>query len=161
MNMVAGESGGARDTVAGVSREKPEAIISDIIRMRELELPRRHEVILSDINPERLRSILLSTYERQPADFECLLGMRGVGAKTVRALALISELVHGEAPSMRDPARYSFAHGGKDGYPYPVDRSTYDESIEFLSTALRQARIGRSEKLGAFKRLQELSGGGV
>ncbi len=161
LNMVAGESGGARDTVAGVSREKPEAIISDIIRMRELELPRRHEVLLSDINPERLRSILLSTYERQPADFERLLGMRGVGAKTVRALALISELVHGEAPSMRDPARYSFAHGGKDGYPYPVDRSTYDESIEFLSTALRQARIGRSEKLGAFKRLQELSGGGV
>ena len=86
-----------------------------------------------------------------------LLGMKGVGPKTIRALALVSELVYGEAPSTRDPARFSFAHGGKDGYPYPVDRATYDASIEFLADALRHAKVDRSEKLEAFRRLHKLS----
>lgn len=157
LNMVARESLGARDTSAGVAREKPEKVIGDIRMMQELELPRRHEILVSDINPERLRSILLATYERQPEDFEQLLGMKGVGAKTVRALALVSELVYGEKPSYRDPARYSFAHGGKDGHPFPVDRSTYDESVDFLSRAIQQAKIGRTEKLKAFRRLNNLS----
>jgi hypothetical protein len=156
LNLVAADSAAAREVTAGLARERPETVIGEIERMRELELPRRHELLVEDINPARLGSILLSTYERQPEDFEELLGMKGVGPKTVRALALVSELVYGAPASRVDPARYSFAHGGKDGYPFPVDRATYDASIEFLSSALSQAKIGRTEKLKAFKRLQTL-----
>lgn len=101
---------------------------------------------------------MLSTYERQPADFEQLLGLRGVGPKTIRALSLIAELVFGVAPSYRDPARYSFAHGGKDGIPYPVDRQTYDQSIEFLSRAVHRAKLALSEKNEALNRLHKLEG---
>jgi hypothetical protein len=159
LNMVARESGGARETSAGVAREKPEEVVREMRSILSLELPRRHEVRPTDLNPDRLYSILLKTYEEQPADFERMLAMKGVGPKTVRALALVSELIYGEAASRRDPARYSFAHGGKDGHPYPVDRHTYDSSIRFLSDALRQARVDRSEKMEAFRRLHLLSGG--
>jgi hypothetical protein len=103
-----------------------------------------------------LSKIILNTYERQPADFEHLLGLSGVGAKTVRALSLISELVHGVTPSYRDPARYSFANGGKDGIPYPVDRKTYDQSIELLAKAINRTKLGLTEKQQAFKRLRRI-----
>jgi hypothetical protein len=79
-----------------------------------------------------------------------------VGAKTIRALSLISELIHGIAPSYRDPARYSFAHCGKDGIPYPVDRKTYDQSIELLTKAINKTKIGLSEKRQAFIRLNRM-----
>jgi len=79
--------------------------------------------------------------------------MEGVGAKTIRALALVSELVYGAKASVRDPARFSFAHGGKDGHPYPVDRRTYDRSIEALRAAVERAKLGQREKLEALRRL--------
>jgi hypothetical protein len=85
-----------------------------------------------------------------------LLGLQGVGPKTIRALSLISELVHGVAPSYRDPARYSFAHGGKDGIPYPVDKTTYDQSIELLRRAINKAKVGLTEKKEAVSRLSRL-----
>ena len=89
-------------------------------------------------------------------DFKELLGLQGVGAKTLRALSLISELVHGVAPSYRDPARYSFAHGGKDGIPYPVDRQTYDKSIDILRQAVQRSKLGVKEKNEAVGRLGKL-----
>ncbi len=85
-----------------------------------------------------------------------MLGLPGVGPKTIRALSLISELVHGVAPSYRDPARYSFAHGGKDGIPYPVDKTTYDQSIELLRRAINKAKVGLTEKKEAVSRLSRL-----
>ena len=85
------------------------------------------------------------------------MGLRGVGPKTIRALSLISELVYGVAPSYRDPARYSFAHGGKDGIPYPVDRETYDRSIELLRRAIGKTKLGLREKNEAVGRLYSLS----
>jgi len=118
-----------------------------------LELPARHHLELSDIHPDRLARIFLRTYEQPPADFAQLLGTEGVGAKSIRALALVSELVYGAAASVRDPARFSFAHGGKDGHPYPVDRETYDRTIEALRAAVERARLGRREKLDALRRL--------
>src|SRR4029453_19483317 len=81
-------------------------------------MPRRHAVLLTDVNPAYLEKILLKTYERAPDDFETLLGMQGVGGRTLRALALVSEIIYGTPASTRDPARFSFAHGGKDGFPY-------------------------------------------
>ena len=110
-------------------------------------------MLLSDVNPQYLDRILLKTYERAPEDFETLLGMEGVGAKTLRALALASEIIYGTPASTRDPARFSFAHGGKDGFPYPVDVETYDKTIETLRAAVNRANIDRSERVKALKRL--------
>ncbi|MGD2279373.1 MAG: DUF763 domain-containing protein, partial [Candidatus Omnitrophota bacterium] len=153
LNMVAKESEGARKASAEISRQDPGKIIKEYKRIGSLELPARHNVIDKDIKPENLRKILLSTYEQKPKDFTQLLGMRGVGPGTIRALALISELVYGEKPSFRDPVRFSFAHGGKDGHPYPVNRRIYDSSIQFLKSAVSKAKIGQSERMKAFKRL--------
>ena len=117
---------------------------------------RGHNVTPNDINPKYLHKILLRTYEAAPKDFESLLGIEGVGAKTLRALALTSELIYGTRASLRDPARYSFAHGGKDGTPFPVDRRIYDKTIEVMHHALNRAKIDRSEKVAAFRRLAKL-----
>ena len=120
-------------------------------------MPRRHMVSTSDIDPKYLKKILLRTYETAPADFEALLAIEGVGAKTLRALALTSELIYGTRASQKDPARYSFAHGGKDGTPYPVDRETYDKTIDVMRNALNRAKVGRSEKVQAFRRLAQFA----
>ncbi len=157
LNLTASESGPARTTITGIAtEEKPEKLITELKRLKTLSLPSHHQISTSDLHPDSLRKIILSTYERQPQDFEHLLGLPGVGPKTIRALSLISELVHGVEPSYRDPARYSFAHGGKDGIPYPVDRKTYDQSIELLSRAIGKTKLGLSEKQKAFNRLNRL-----
>lgn len=155
LNLVAAESAEVRLSSATLASQKPEVTLEAIGYLPSLEMPRRHEVTRSDINPEYLRKILLRTYERAPADFETLLAIKGVGAKTLRALALTSELIYGTRASLEDPARYSFAHGGKDGTPFPVDVVTYDKTIEVLHAALNNAKIGRSEKVHAFRRLAE------
>jgi hypothetical protein len=157
LDLTAGESRPSRTTITGiVTGEKPEKIIGELKKLKTLNLPARHKIYTRDLHPDSLKRIILSTYERQPEDFEELLGIPGVGAKTLRALSLIAELVHGVAPSYRDPARYSFAHGGKDGIPYPVDRETYDKSIEILSTAINRTKLSPGEKRQAFQRLNRL-----
>jgi hypothetical protein len=157
LNLVASESDPARTTIAGIATElKPHEIITDLKKIKTLDLPSRHYLTTKDLHPDSLSRIILSTYERQPKDFEQLLGLEGVGPKTIRALSLISELVYGVAPSYRDPARYSFAHGGKDGIPYPVDRETYDQSIELLRKAINRAKLGIREKNEAEGRLNRL-----
>jgi hypothetical protein len=118
-----------------------------------LDMPARHGLLLQDVDPRRLRTVLLSTYERAPASFEALLGLEGVGARTLRALALVAEVIWGTPASTRDPARFAFAHGGKDGTPFPVDRATYDRTIEVLHRAMAHARVDRSEKVSAMRRL--------
>jgi hypothetical protein len=113
----------------------------------------RHPVRPADIDPKRLHKTLLTTYERAPDDFESLLGIAGVGPKSLRALALVAELIHGARASTRDPARFAFAHGGKDGTPFPVDRGTYDQTIELLRGALDRARLDHADRAAALKRL--------
>jgi hypothetical protein len=130
--------------------------MKEVDRVARLVMPRRHELQLSDVNPRYLDRILLKTYERAPRDFEELLGIEGVGAKTLRSLALVAELVYGTETSTRDPARYAFAHGGKDGTPFPVDRATYDKTISVLERALNAAHVDRSERVKAFRRLAKL-----
>ena len=98
--------------------------------------------------------MLLKTYERAPEGFETVLATEGLGPKALRALVLTAELIYGAKASARDPARFSFAHGGKDGTPYAVDRTTYDGTIEVLRDALGRARkIDRSERIRALRRL--------
>jgi len=154
LNLVAEESQPARVTVSEIAvNENPQAILADLKKVKTLSLPPHHPIGVKDLSPESIGRILLNVYERQPQDFEQLLGLQGVGAKTLRALSLIAELVHGVAPSYQDPARYSFAHGGKDGYPYPVDKETYDKSIELLAKSVSRAKLGMSEKRDALNRL--------
>ena len=157
LNLVAKISVPAQVTVTELSHEPPDRVAAQLDRLKSLTMPRRHEVELRDIRPENLRKAFATTYERQAEDFETLLGLPGVGPKTVRALALIAELVYDTPASRNDPALFSYAHGGKDGFPYPVDRPTYDRNIEILSAAVAQAKIGRSERLDALKRLGVVS----
>lgn len=153
LNMVTEKSREARIVSTELSWERPEKLSREIGRLKALSLPARHHVELKDVDPKRLHKIFLSTYERRPKDFETLLGLQGVGAKTIRALSLIAELLYGVKSSVEDPVRYSFAHGGKDGFPFPVDRATYDCSIEFLRSAVSRARLGITDRTGALKRL--------
>lgn len=155
LNLVAAESEAARAAMTELSWSHPENLVAEL--RRHLELPRRHHLAWDDIDPDRLRTTFAKAYEAHAKDFQELLGLEGVGAKTLRALALLSELLAGAPPSWRDPARYSFAHGGKDGHPYPVDRKTYDSTIEILERAVRAAKLGRRESLEALRRLHKLT----
>jgi hypothetical protein len=155
LNLVAEESSATRGNSAELAREKPGVVLSALKELPLLSMPRRHAVLIADVNPRHLDKILLKTYERAPENFETLLGMEGVGAKTLRALALASEVIYGTPASTRDPARFSFAVGGKDGFPYPVDLETYDKTVEVLRAAVNKANIDRSERVKALKRLVE------
>ncbi len=153
LNLVARQSNETRKASVYASRIKPDKTLKNFSKIKKLSLKTSHPVSILDIKPENLNRILLKTYEQQPENFEKLLAITGVGPKTIRALSLISELVYNAAPSFSDPVRFSFAHGGKDGYPYPVDRQNYQNSIEFLKEAVNKAKIGNSDKLKALKRL--------
>ncbi|RLC72415.1 MAG: DUF763 domain-containing protein [Chloroflexi bacterium] len=160
LNLVAQESTPAREVIAQIAAEqKPEKTISELKKLTTLDLPRRHWLSPSDIHPEKLSKIFLSTYEQSPRNFEELLGLPKVGPKTIRALALLAELIYGAPPSFRDPARYSFAHGGKDGRPYPIDRETYDQSIQLLRKAVLRCRVSGGEKRRAILRLDAFLAG--
>lgn len=143
LNMVDKKSEENRKISTDLSKQKPEKIIKEIKKLKELELPRRHNILIQDINPDRLYKIFISTYEHQPENFASLLGMKGVGPKTIRALSLVSELLYGAEVSFDDPARFSYAHGGKDGHPYPVDRENYQRTIEILEKAIKKTKIGK------------------
>ncbi len=153
LNLVASESKNARKSIAHIVLAKPEKILKDIDQLKILKLPQRHQILVDDINPKFLYKVFLKTYEKQPADFKTLLGTEGVGPKSLRALSLISELIYGIAPSYKDPTRFSFSHGGKDGFPYPVDKKIYDQSIDILAKAVNESKIGNTEKSKALKRL--------
>ncbi|MCM8824413.1 MAG: DUF763 domain-containing protein [Candidatus Omnitrophica bacterium] len=155
LNMVAKESQSARDMSAELSRYEPTKVIEEFRKLKELKLSSKHPLSVNDIREDNLKKILIKTYEKKPNDFERLLNIEGVGPKTIRALALISELIYGKTVSFRDPVCFSFAHGGKDGYPYPVDRKNYDLSIKILRECVNQTKISIYEKLRALKRLSQ------
>lgn len=158
LNLVAREAGDNRTASCRLASEHPDRVVREAKRVKELGLPRRHHVTPEDINPEKLHTILIKTYEAQPQSFESLLGLRGVGPKTLRSLALLAELIYGPAPSFKDPVRYSYAHGGKDGHPYPVAREVYDDAITFLRDVVNESKIGISDKRRAFRQLALFSG---
>ena len=153
LNLVAAESADVRSASSEIASQPADKTLRELARLPDLTLPRRHPVRADDVNPRYLGKILLRTYEQAPKTYEQLLAIEGVGPKTLRALALVSELIYGKTASTRDPARFSFAHGGKDGTPYPVDRATYDRTISILHNAVNRAGVDRTEKIRAFKRL--------
>ncbi len=155
LNLVAHENDPVRRASAELAAASPRVTLNALEHVAPtLMMPARHTLLPElDVASPYLEKILLKTYERAPANFEALLGIEGVGPKTLRALALASELVHGTPAAMRDPARFAFAHGGKDGTPFPVDRLTYDRTIEILNKAINRSAVQRSEKVAAFRRL--------
>ena len=157
LNLVAGEAEGNRSGSIAATRLAPRELLAELSRAPRdvLVLPRRHDVRPTDISPAYLERILLRTYERRPENYESLVALPGVGAKTLRALSLVSELIYGQPASFRDPARFSYAHGGKDGHPYPVNRVVYDEVIHQLGETVNAAKVAHGEKSAALKRLAE------
>ncbi|WP_421590655.1 DUF763 domain-containing protein [Shinella sp. M27] len=127
------------------------------LTLPHLVMPAHHDVRESDINMRRLHGNLAAAAERGPVDFEGLLLTPGVGARTLQALALVAEVVHGAPCRFSDPARFSLAHGGKDRHPFPVPLKVYDETIGVMKSAVRKARLGVEEELEALKRLDEQS----
>ncbi|OKY77995.1 MAG: hypothetical protein BTN85_0473 [Candidatus Methanohalarchaeum thermophilum] len=120
----------------------------------KISFPPEHEVIKSDFSKKIFQNIN-KAYEKQPSDFKDLISTEGIGPKTVRALALISDLVYGEEYSKKDPATYSYAHGGKDGTPYPVNEERYQKSINFLKRAIQETKIEEKEKRKAMNKLSD------
>ena len=127
-----------------------------IAEMRRLLMPRHHEVRPIDVDSKRLGAVLTTAYEQQYRDFAEALLTPGLGPRTLQSLALVAEVIHGAAHRFSDPARFSFAHGGKDGHPFPVPLRVYDESLAVLRRALDLARLDRSERLDGLKKLDRL-----
>ena len=118
---------------------------------RIMTMPRHHLIP----SVKYLDKILYQLYDHPPENYENLLGTPGVGPSTLRALAMVAEVTHGALPSFQDPVRYTFAHGGKDNYPFPVQRYDLTHSLEVLRTAITKARLGETDKLQAFKKLAQ------
>jgi len=153
LNLTDHRAAGARDRLVAISHEKPGAVVREVHALRSMKLPAHHDVRPSDVVISRLHAVLQAAAERAPADFVDLLLMPGLGPRTVAALALCAEVLHGSPSRFSDPARFAFAHGGKDGHPYPVRTDVYDRTVESLRAAVRRARIGERDRLDALRRL--------
>jgi uncharacterized protein len=128
-----------------------------IAEAQKLIMPAHHDLRAEDVDLKRLGSILWLAHEKNPADFAELLLLEGLGPRTLQSLALVSEVIYGTPARFKDPGRFSFAHGGKDGHPFPVPIKVYDETIRTLQNAVEKAKLGQSEKQHAIKKLSEIA----
>ncbi len=154
LNLTAAAADATRNSIVNITTTDPLYAIKDFQR---LVMPDHHAVHAEDVNLKRLGSILWLAHEQQPANFEELLLLQGVGPRTLQSLTLVSEVIHGTPSRFHDPARFSFAHGGKDGHPFPVPIKVYDETISVLQNAVHKAKIGQTDKTEAIKKLQEIA----
>lgn len=143
-----------KDGIVQLTKENPSAILSEV---RKLYMPCHHEVRAANVDLKRLGAVLAVAHEKEVIDMESLLLLEGVGPRTLQSLTLVSEVIHGTPSRFEDPARYSFAHGGKDGHPFPVPTKVYDETIQTLETAVRRAKLGNSDKSEAIKKLHSVA----
>lgn len=153
-NLVDARAAGARTAMLTITEQPVEAALQEA---RRLVLPSHHDVRAEDVDFKRLGAVLAVAHERELRDFASLLLVEGLGPRTLQSLALIAEVVHGEPSRFEDPARFSFAHGGKDGHPFPVPLKTYDESLGILRRSLDAAKLGNTEKVEGFRRLDRLT----
>ena len=140
--------------LASLERREPPVDLSQPM-LPHLVMPAHHDVRENDVNMRRLHGTLAAAADRGPEDFQQLLLVPGVGARTVKALAMVAEVVHGSPCRFSDPARFSLAHGGKDRHPFPVPLKVYDETIRVMKSAVGKGRLGREEELQALKRLDD------
>jgi uncharacterized protein len=154
LNLVDARAANARQALLTIVGEPVEMSLN---HARKLTMPAHHDVRATDVDLKRLGAVLAVAHEQELRDFASLLLVEGLGPRTLQSLALIAEVVHGAPGRFSDPARFSFAHGGKDGHPFPVPLKTYDESLSVLRRSLEATRLGHTEKLEGFRRLDRLT----
>ena len=152
LNLTDKQAAPTRSSVLDMTRERPDKMMQEV---RKLVMPSHHDVRANDVDLKRLGSILAVAHEAELRDVESLLLLEGLGPRTLQSLVLVSEMIHGTPSRFDDPARFSFAHGGKDGHPFPVPVNVYDETIKVLDTAVRSARLGQADKNEAIKNLSK------
>ena len=150
VNLVDRRARPAQQALLAIARDDPARTLAEV---RRLEMPAHHDIRSGDVNEKRLGAVLALAHERDLRDFASFLLLEQLGPRTLQSLALIAEVVHGAPMRFDDPARFAFAHGGKDGHPFPVPLRVYDESISVLRRALESAKLGRSDKLDGMARL--------
>ncbi|RZF62253.1 DUF763 domain-containing protein [Sphingobacterium corticibacterium] len=153
LNLTATEAASNRQGILHISRENSTKTIQDFTR---LILPAHHDIRSADVDLKKLGALLYVTRELQPDSFEDLLMLQGVGPRTLQSLALVSEVIHGAPSRFKDPARFSFAHGGKDGHPFPVPIDIYDDSIQVLRKGIEKSKLGNADKLKTINKLHEI-----
>ncbi len=163
-NLVDHRAGPAQDALLTIAREDPVKTLAQVAELatpapspRWLEMPAHHDVRPADVNAKRLGAVLALAHERELRDFASFLLLEQLGPRTLQSLSLIAEVVHGAPTRFEDPARFAFAHGGKDGHPFPVPLKVYDDSLGVLRRALEASRVGHSDKLDGMKRLDTLT----
>jgi len=154
LNLTASGAAATKDSILQLSHERPDLQLKEI---QKIFLPSHHDVRAEDVNLKRLGAALWLAHEQQPQNFDEFLLLQGVGPRTIQSLALVSEIIHGTPSRFTDPARFSFAHGGKDGHPFPVPIKVYDETIDTLQQAVHKAKLGMTDKATAIKKLHEMA----
>ncbi|MDC0499217.1 DUF763 domain-containing protein [Candidatus Pseudothioglobus singularis] len=150
LNLTDSKADMLRTNMVGLTKEKPSEVLG---HYKDIVMPNRHDVREEDVNMTRLGSVLNMAYNSDIDNFEDLVMMKGVGPRTLKSLAMVSEVVHGDASRFEDPARFSFAIGGKDGRPHPIDTKAMDETINMLQTSVDKSKLGDKDKSRAIKRL--------
>jgi hypothetical protein len=156
MNLVDAQAKQAQNAMLEMAHDYADKTLAEA---RKLQMPAHHDVRAEDVDLKRLGGVLAVAYERNLRDFASLLLLENLGPRTLQSLALIAEVVHGAPSRFSDPARFSFAHGGKDAHPFPVPLKTYDESVGVLRRALELAKLGNSDKVDGFRRLDRFERG--
>ena len=154
INITDKHAGTTRAGVLQLAHENPKKLLPEI---KKLVMPSHHDVKAKDVDLKRLGAVLAVAYEREHLDMESLLLLEGLGPRTLQSLVLVSEVIHGTPSRFEDPARFSFAHGGKDGHPFPVPTMVYDEAIQTLQNAVQRAKLGNSDKNEAIKNLSKVA----
>jgi len=153
LNLTDRQASPTKDGIIELTKELPDKLMREV----SIILPNHHDVRAEDVNLKRLGAALILAHETDVKDMESLLLLEGVGPRTVQSLTMVSEVIHGTPSRFSDPARFSFAHGGKDGHPFPVPTRVYDETIEIFDKAIHQAKLGDKDKFEALKNLSKIS----
>lgn len=154
LNLTDKKAAETKNAMLGLIREEPKHLMPELTK---IIMPSHHDVRAEDVDMKRLGSVLALAHENQVRNFEELILLQGVGPRTLQSLALVSEVIHGTPVRFTDPARFSFAHGGKDGHPFPVPAKTYDETIHIMESAIEKAKMGVTDKQQAIKNLSRVA----
>lgn len=154
LNLTNRQAAETKESILQIAKEDPGRMLPEI---RKIIMPRHHDLRSEDVNLKRLGSVIALAHEKDVRNFESLLLLEGLGPRTLQSLTLVSEVIHGTPSRFEDPARFAFAHGGKDSHPFPVPLKVYDETISTLRHSVEKAKIGEPDKQKAIKSLSKVS----